>query len=129
VLRPQFPFETPDGFEDCDFEYYFDNSNTPALNTSTLAVGQQINGIPLPLQQDAPFYCRAIVIDNPTAALGVRFRDSAGNYLSDDFIPVGLVSGMPPGQHPPVGPLVVILEPEAPFPKGGVIYVDVKRLA
>jgi len=129
VLRPQFPFPTPPGFEDQDFLYYFDNKNTPALNTSTLAVGQILFNVPLPLQQDAPFFWRGITIDNPTAALGIRFRDSAGNYLSDDFIPVGLLSGMPSGGHPPIGPLAVIMEQEIPCPKGSVIYVDVKRLA
>jgi hypothetical protein len=129
IYRPQFPYPTPEGFQDEEFEYYYDSSNTPALNTANLSVGQIVANIPLPLQQDAPFFWRGLILDNPKAAFGVRFRDAAGNYLSDDFVNVGLYSPIPPGsQHPPVGNAPIAIEPEIPCPLGGVLYVDIKRL-
>ena len=48
--RPQFAFkDAPEGYEDQDFVYVFDASNTPAL-AQVLAPGQSILNIPLQLQ-------------------------------------------------------------------------------
>jgi hypothetical protein len=55
--RPQFAYPTSRGCRDEDFVYYFDGSNVPLL-ANGLAAGVEIDYIPLPLDQDAPFYWR-----------------------------------------------------------------------
>ena len=56
-IRDRFPYATPQGCRDEDFVYYFDGSNVPLLLTN-LGPGAEIDYIPLPLDQDAPFYWR-----------------------------------------------------------------------
>ena len=54
TYRPQYVMPpTPPGFVDEEFEYYFDNLNTPAL--APLVSGQSVNKVTLQLQQDAEF--------------------------------------------------------------------------
>ena len=55
--RPQFAYATPPGCRDEDFVYYFDGSNVPLL-AQNIGPGMEIDYIPLPLDQDAPFYWR-----------------------------------------------------------------------
>ena len=127
IYRPQFPYLTPEGFQDEEFHYYFDSNDQPALSVGSLAVGQSLSGIPLVLQTDAPFLWRGLIIDNPSAAFAVRFRAPDGTYLSDDFVPIGFYSPIPPADHPPVGNSPTVLDFEIPCEKGSVVYLDIKR--
>lgn len=127
IYRPQFPYPTPDGFQDEEFEYYFDSSILPALNTASLAIGQIVFNVPLVLQTDAPFFWRGLIVDNPGAGLAIRFRGPDGTYLSDDFVPLGFYSPMPPAKHPPIGNAPTIVDFEIPCEKGSVVYLDIKR--
>lgn len=129
IYRPQFCYPTPPGCRDEDFVYYFDGSNTPLLNQDVQ--GLTLSNIPLPLQQDAPFYWRGIKVELRGAGGGpaipdlyVKFQDPYLNFLSD-----GLVSATTYGfaQNPVVfnqaeytGPPVP-LEPEIYCPPGGLI--------
>ena len=87
MIRPQFPYPTPRDCTDEDFGYIFNSNNVPALGTSITA-GSQLLNIPLLLDSDAPFLWRAIALE--ASLLMVRFKEPAGNYLSQGFIPVGL---------------------------------------
>ena len=124
--RPQFPNQTPDGYQDKDFVHYYDQTNTPQLNNAlSLAVGATILQIPLQLQGDAQFTLRAIKINGP-ANYGVRIKDPYGNYLSDDFVPIPQEYG--PQETSVFGSNAVEFEPEIPCPLGSIIFVDIKRL-
>ncbi len=126
--RPQFAYSTPPGCRDEDFVYFFDGSNTPALNQDVS--GQTILNVPLVLEQDAPFYWRGIKLGlrEPSVPsyvlpnLSVQFRDCYENNLSDDLVPATQY-GFP--QNPLAfnsqvltGPPFV-LEPEIYCPPGG----------
>ena len=127
MYRPQYPYSLSSDFQDRDFVYYFDQTNTPQLqNALNLSVGGIIMGIPLQLESDAPFTWRGIkVLNAPNYAL--RFRDTSGNYLSEDWVQVGLA--FQPDAAPPYGCEVIDIEPAVPCPQGSVILVDVMRVA
>jgi hypothetical protein len=118
--RPEFAYGTPEGFDDEPFVYSFDASNTPAI-TGVLASGTTLTNIPFLLQQDAPFILhgwRIEVSGGGDNTLRVQVKDPQGNYLMDDYTPVGLVSGSF-GQNPP-GAVPVLVCPPRPCPAGGV---------
>jgi len=130
ICRPQFPFSTPDQFQDKDFVHCFDQTTTAQLNNAlSLAVGNSILGIPLVLEADAPFTWRGVKINiaGGTATFSVKFRDPYGNYLSDDFIPTNLKDAAL--QTTVYGSNVVELEPQISCPRGSQILVDVKRVS
>lgn len=124
---PQFVYPTPDGFQDQDFVHYYDQLSEALLSSAlSLSVGSEIVGIPLTLQNDAPFLWRGVKVNGPTN-FGIRFRDQAGNYLSEDYVPLPL--GYAPDLQAILGVPPVVLEPEIPCHPGGVVWVDVKRLS
>jgi hypothetical protein len=128
VQRPQFAYHTPDECQDESFVYYFDGHTVSALTKiTTLAVGGEIRGIPLPTQTDGTFCWRAVRVANVPAnfQLGIQFIDPFGNELSDTYIPVDL------SEHPSALPEFFFLvpnEPEIVCPPGSVILVNLKRL-
>jgi hypothetical protein len=135
MYRPQFAYATPVGCIDKDFVYLFDSTNTPMLATSIS--GRRIEYIPLPMEQDAPFYLRGVKVgairhttggapvsyDFPDFA--VKLRDCFANDLSDGFIqateygfaqnPLNFNGSLLTG--PPVP-----LEPEIYCPPGGIMW-------
>jgi hypothetical protein len=126
--RPQFAYPAaPEGWEDQEFEYWFDLSNLPAFQIALLP-GQEIPNIVLQLQRDAEFRWRAVQVSNPGSFLGLRFRTPDGVYLQDDYAPMENFSGFPgavagiPGGEP------VALEPEIVCPAGSAILLDAKNL-
>lgn len=124
--RPQFPFSVPPDTQDKDFVHYFDQTNTPQLNNAlSLAVGATILQIPLQLEGDAPFTIRGIKVNGP-ANFAIRIKDSFGNYLSDDFVPIPQEYG--PEETSVFGSNVVDFEPAFTCPLGSIVFVDVKRL-
>jgi hypothetical protein len=110
--RPQFDTETPAGFEDEEYLYSFDITFPPLL------AGQEALAFPLLLQSDEEFYIQSIGVVDVSGVLGVRFRDSFGNALSEDFAPATDYASEP-GCN---------LEP-ALFCRGGVLLVDLKNIA
>ena len=129
IYRAQFAYPTPPGCRDEDFVYYFDGSFIPMLNQDVQ--GLTLSNIPLPLQQDAPFYWRGIKVELRGAGGGpaipdfyVKFQDCYLNDLSD-----GLVSAATYGfaQNPVTfnnadyTGAPVPLEPEIYCPAGGLI--------
>jgi hypothetical protein len=91
MYRPQFAFKSPSDCEEQRCVYSFDFTNTPWLAT-TLAVGANIQRIPLVLDKDADFYLRGIsTMPLPNAGPGVpqgqgleiRIEDPKGNPLCD----------------------------------------------
>ena len=126
--RPQFPYPPPpEGWEDVEFEYWFDLSSLPALQ-SVLAPGEEILNIVLQLQRDAEFRWRGVQVSNPGSFFGLRFRTPDGVYLEDDYAPMENFSGFPgavagiPGGEP------LALEPEVVCPAGSTSLLDVKCL-
>jgi hypothetical protein len=125
-FRPQFPFETPEGFEDFELVQYFDQFNAAGLSFS-LAAGAEILGVPLLLEPNVEYRIRAVQVDITLSdPLGIRFRDPYGNYLSDDFVPVASYSGQ---SEASVGACPVTLESEIVCPPGGAVLVDLKNLS
>ena len=126
--RPQFAYPAaPEGWEDQEFEYWFDLSNLPAFQIALLP-GQEIPNIVLQLQRDAEFRWRAVQVSNPGSFLGLRFRTPDGVYLQDDYAPMENFSGFPgavagiPGGEP------LALEPEIVCPAGATLLLDVRNL-
>lgn len=106
-------------------------NETPEL--SSLAPGQQIIGLPVTLDKDAPFVLRRRALRvkyNTTAPTGqiesninqllVRFTNHDHRYLSTSFIPQNL-DGAFFGQ---VGQWKVVY-PGIPYPAGGSFWVDI----
>jgi len=144
IYRPQFAYVTPPGCRDVDFIYYFDGSNTPALNqnfATGLDYSAPTGGIPLTLEQDVPFFwrglkvsLRATLTNGDPDAYGepnftMRLMDNYFNFLSDDMVPAEQYGF-------PMNPLVfngqlltgnpVPLEPEIYCPPGGVLWLFLK---
>ena len=112
--RPQFAFkDAPEGYEDQDFVYVFDASNTPAL-AQVLAPGQSILNIPLQLQSDAEFLLRGIEVFDLSGTAVMRLRTPNGDYVQSDWTPALDYAG-----HP------VPVEPAVPCPAAGVFLLDV----
>ena len=88
--RPQYAYPlTPQGYEDETFDYSFDQTNTPVLALSIVA-GGQANDIMLPMQADAPFIARGILILNQGGGgspLNVRLRTPHGDYIATAPVP------------------------------------------
>jgi hypothetical protein len=128
MLRPQFPFPTPEDCEDQDFLYIFNANDVPVLG-NLITAGSQLLNIPLLLDPDAPFLWRGLAMENVN--LMVRFKDPSGNYLSDGFVLFSLygvpggIAGVAQNGQP------VVLEADAGngqgaifCPAGGIVQVD-----
>ena len=125
-FRPQFPFPTPEGYQDEEFTQYFDATSVPGLS-GALGSGEVAIGIPLQLEPNVAYLIRGIQVAlNDADVFGVVFKDPYGNPLSDDFVPVGCYSGQ---QEAPVGGEVVVFEGEIECPPGGTFTVDLKNLS
>jgi hypothetical protein len=122
--RPQSAYPpAPEGWEDIEFEYFFDVSNTPAFQT-TLLPGEAINDIVLQLQRDAQFRWRAIQVSNPGSPLALRFQLPDGTEMQADFAPMEDFSGFPGAQGGIPGGAPVAIEPEVVCAPGSVILVS-----
>ncbi len=90
--RPQYAYPpTPPGFEDETFDYSFDATNTPVLALAIAAAGES-NDIMLPLQPDAAFIARGLLIRAVTgglSTLNVRLKTPHGDYIATSPIPAG----------------------------------------
>jgi hypothetical protein len=127
MYRPQFPYGCPAGFEDGDFDYYFDSTNTPLLNNTALASGGIIQNVPLALQMDAPFALRGIQVKGINGAdpvVAVQFKDPFENYLSDDYVPLDLAYAPDSTAQYFCN---IVIEPEIRCPAGGVWWVSIKN--
>ena len=144
--RPQFAYATPPGCRDEDFVYYFDGSNVPLL-AGGIAPGVEIDYIPLPLDQDAPFYWRGWKLGGLRNVQGpqgcpavypttyqlpdfrIKLQDCYDNDLMDSMVnaaecgfpqnPVSFLSGLLTG--PPIP-----LEPEIYCPRGGRLQAFIR---
>jgi hypothetical protein len=92
TYRPQYAYPLPPfGMEDEQFSYSFDGTTIPLLNQS-VAAGAQANDIMLPMEQDAPFLCRAIRVNLGTGKsnLSVQLRTPHGDYMALPYVPSSL---------------------------------------
>ena len=122
---PQFAFRTPAGFRDEPRIQYFDDSNTPGLVGNGPSPGQfqgeNESGVPLIFDSDAPFWLRAIHLNqlpamDPQYPLLVKFKDPFGNYLSDDWVTA-------------LDYAPLVFEPPIEVPAGGVFWIYFKNPA
>lgn len=82
MYRPQFVY--PPAPADCwdqRFHYAYDATNTPFLNSGTLAAGAHTGRIPLQMDQDAPFLFLAV--QQWASFLQLRLETPYGDPLSD----------------------------------------------
>ena len=121
--NPEYAYKKPPaGWQDEDFEYVYDKTNTPMLNPGLLP-GQSILNIPLPFERDAVYRVRSIEVLDPSGGwLGMRFRDAWGVRLSpgDVFVPSAVYTrsgASVPNDH------------ELFCPSGSVMMVDITNLA
>ena len=79
MYRPQFAYEAASqhGCLEQRCHYSFDGSNTPTL--VSIAAGAQLSKVPLKLDQDAPFFIRAIQVSE--SGVAIRLEDCDGNPL------------------------------------------------
>ena len=129
TYRPQFAYPpAPEGWEDQDFEYWFDLSNLPAFQV-VLTPGQSIEGIALQLERDAEYRWRGLEASDVAGSfLGLRFRTPDGTYMADDYAPVENFNSFPAGVPGLPGSEPVAFEPEIVCPPGAVVLLDVKNM-
>lgn len=126
--RPQFAYAlAPDGWEDQEFEYFFDTLNAlPPL----IAPGQEFQNIVLQLHRDADFHWRAVQTSRlgGGAGLGLRFRTPDGSRIEDAYVPAWNLSGYPGAAAGIPGGTPVPLQDEIVCPAGSVILLDILAL-
>ena len=121
--RPQYAYEhPPPGWADEEFEYYFDNLNTPALDIIPSSK------VPLQLQPDAEFRIRGIQISGNVGNLAIRFWTPSGEQISQCLIEADRAYAGTLNDGPPVGRLPVPLADEIVCPAGAVLLVDIADL-
>lgn len=99
----------PAGYVDVDFTYVYD---------VTLTANQRLNDQVLPIQNDADFAWRALIVSQFTGSFSVRFADSQGYYLSNALIVhTNFLVGGQPVPFP--------VSPEIVLPSGGRIGIDI----
>lgn len=121
-FKPQWAYETPEGYRDEIYLYPF--------SFSVLADGKTLaNNLPLQLDDDVPSIIRAIVFPNvglqPSTVefpSFVRIRDSNGNPLSDGLVLAAGVYGLSGGQDQ--NAFGFPIEPEIPCSPGGTLLFD-----
>lgn len=124
MYRPQYITPpTPEGFQDEEFEYFFDSINTPGL--AALVSGQSVNKIALQFQNDAEFIWRGVQISGNTGPLQLRFYDPFGNELSAVTVECDRAYSGTLNGGAPMGRLPVPLEPEIRVPPSGFLMVDI----
>lgn len=95
TYRPQFSFPPPPlGYQDEQFHYSFDSTNTPLLATAIVA-GAFANNIILPMDADAPFFARSIKIRLGTlhSTLNFQLRTPHGDLMQGVPVPIALYAG------------------------------------
>jgi hypothetical protein len=118
--RPQFAYPpTPQGVKDDFFSYSFDYTNTPGL-ANAVPANNTVLDIPLPLQTDALFLCRAMRFS--PVNLGVIVRDTFGRPLQDNYVPINLCYS--PSGIAIAGFLPVAIEDEELCAPGGVFLLN-----
>lgn len=123
--RPQFAYDPPpEGYAEEDFVYYFDSTNTPALNQ--VPVNEPLSRIALQMQADAEFRLRAIQISGNVGQLLMRLWDPFGNQFSQVMIEADRAYGGSEQGPQPIGRLPVVVEPEIPCPAGGLLLIDLE---
>jgi hypothetical protein len=130
MYRPQFAYATPEGYEDQDFSYSFDFSNTQALATSSgfVTPGLIMANVIMTLQPDEVFLWRGwkvVTSDAALTALFIQFRDPQGNYLSPAPVPmvhIAFGSGAKGW-----GRATVPIEPEIPCPAGSNVLCNISN--
>lgn len=130
AYRAQFPMPTPAGFRDEPYEYYFDDTNTPSLDFSTLTVGQEVI-INFSLDVGPDFMWRSCTIVAPTGGgvLGVQFLDGDGHFLSSAHEPIAFFAGLNVDAETNGSFPGEVLEPEVWMRSGSIIQMRIKRLA
>ena len=120
MYRPQFAYPLAKDCWDMRFLYSYDKSNTPYLNT-TLAAGAHTGRIPLQMDQDAPFFLRALQ-QQAVAGLQIRIETPHGEPLSDSGNVIEPLNYVYPNLYSEsVGAgFAVAIETEVFCPKGGV---------
>lgn len=120
TYRPQYAYPPPPpGWQDEEFEYYFDITNTPALGVIPSY------RVPLQLQQDAEYRIRAFEISGNTGKLLLRFWTPDGLQLSQVQIENDLAYAATVNGTAPIGRLPVPLADEIICPKGSAVLVDI----
>jgi hypothetical protein len=97
---------------DVDFTYVYD---------VVLALNQLLVDQVVPIMNDSDFVWRALILSASTGAFRIRFSDAQGYYFSNGYLLsgnflVGLI------------PVPWVINPEAQFPAGGRIGVDIQDL-
>jgi hypothetical protein len=125
--RPQYLMPpTPPGFVDEDFNYYFDQTNVPAL--AALSSGQSILNVILQLQSDAEFTLDALQLSGNTGSLQLKFYDPFSNELGACVVECDRAYSGTVNASAPVGRLPVPIEPPIRCPAGGFLKVDITVL-
>ena len=120
--RPQYAFDPPPlGWEDEEFEYYYDVTNTPGLGLIPT------NQVPLDLQPDAEYHIRGFQISGNVGNLIARFW-KGGTQLSQALLYVDRMYSSSIQGVPPIGVLPVPLEPEILCEPGSQLFVDLALL-
>lgn len=119
--RPQFAYPPPPpGWQDEEFEYHFDSTNTPAL---AIVPSDQVI---LPLQADAEYRIRGIQMSGNTGNLVIRLWTPRGDVLS--LVPVENDLAYSGTVNAPTGRLPVPLNDEIVCPAGSVLRIDLADL-
>jgi hypothetical protein len=107
-----------------EFEHFFDFTTLAALAPAS-GSASPVYSLPLNIDPDAEFHWRGVKVDHLLSLnVGIRFRDTLGNYLSDDFVPVWLAF-ISPSLTAYTGAQSCIHEPEIVCPASSVILLDV----
>jgi len=125
MYRPQYIYPAPPpGFEDEQFSYIFDSTNTPTL-VSAIATTQQIHSIPLPLESDSPFICRGIHIRLGTGHSNLYFelKTPHGDYMQTTFVPIARYAGGSGAAIVGFTPAPVECEVECPAGSNWTLYL------
>lgn len=87
-----------------------------------LTANQALRDQIIPIQNDADFIWRALILTSFTGAFQIRFSDSQGTYFSNSYLNyANFLSGSARVPFP--------IMPEVLFPKGGKIGIDITDLS
>jgi hypothetical protein len=121
LYRPQFPYATIPDCREEEFHYTYDSTNVGALGTS-IAAGDQLLNVPLPLQPDAALLWRGFKVGS--SGLAIRLKDPFGNYLSACPVPITLYGATPVDANSDAGGWCVPWGQGIYCPPGGNVFVD-----
>jgi hypothetical protein len=89
IYRPQFKFETPEGYRDIPHEYYMN------VFPSGIGPGVITDWVPFQLHDDADFYARAITgdLNNGSTNALINFMDPWDRQLFSNYILIETLMG------------------------------------